>query len=103
MNSSDQEEITLAPTLFAEGDTTTGHNLKWRIMACLGGRLPEFLGIHVTVFGNTAALRGQVPSLHEKRLFLQCCRHVPGVMRVVDDMCVAEQALLYHDPEEELL
>jgi osmotically-inducible protein OsmY len=103
MKSSDQAEIGLAPTQFADGDTTKGHDLKWRIMACLGGRIPEFHGIHVTVFGSTAALRGQVPSLHEKRLFLQCCRHVPGVMRVVDDMSVAEPTLLYHDPDEELL
>jgi len=99
MKSSDQAEI--AP--FAQGDTSQGHDLKWRIMACLQGRIPELQGIHITVFGNTAALRGEVRSLHEKRLFLECCRHVPGVMRVVDDLIVADEKQVYLDPEEEVL
>ena len=80
-----------APTHFAESDTSQGRDLQWRISACLQARIPDIQGIHIAVFGNTVALRGEVRSLCEKRLCLECCRHVPGVMRLVDDLTVAIQ------------
>ena len=88
MKSSEYAEIVPARTQFAVGDTADGHHLKWRITACFGYRILGLQGIHITVFGNTVALRGKVRSLHEKRLCLECCRHVPGVMRVVDDLAL---------------
>ena len=78
-----------APTHFAERDPTDGRDLQWRIAACLTHRIPDLQGIHITVFGNTAALRGEVGSIREKQRCLECCRRVPGVMRVVDDLTVA--------------
>lgn len=108
MKTSDYPELVpalnqFAPNQFATGDVAEGHDLRWRIMACLRCRIPELQGIHVTVFGNTAALRGEVRSLHEKRLFLECCRHVPGVIRVVDDLTVADETPVYLDAEEGVL
>jgi hypothetical protein len=103
MKSSDFPETMPAPTHFADGDVAEGHDLRWRIMACLRGRIPDLQGIHITVFGNTAVLRGKVRTVQEKWLCLKCCPHVPGVIRVVDDLTVAEQAVIYFDPEEELL
>lgn len=65
-------------------------DLKWRIQACLRQRIPDLQGIHVTVVGNTAVLRGQVRSQCDKRFCIECCRHVPGVMRVLDELLVDE-------------
>jgi hypothetical protein len=56
MNSSDRPEIVPAPTHFAEGDTSQGRDLKWRIMACLKIRIPDLKDIRITVVGNTAVL-----------------------------------------------
>jgi hypothetical protein len=67
-----------------------GRDLKWRIQACLRQRIPDLQGIHVTVVGNTAAIRGHLRSQCDKRFCLECCRHVPGVMRVVDELLVDE-------------
>jgi hypothetical protein len=102
MKSSDHSEVVPAPIQFAAGDVAEGHDLKWRIMACLRSCIPGIQSIHVTVFGNTAALRGEVRTLQEKRLGINCCRHVPGVMRVVDDLTVAEQTPVFLDPKEDL-
>jgi len=102
MKSSDQPDHVPAPIQFAEGDTSQGRDLKWRIMACLKTRIPDLKGIHITVVGNTAVLRGHVRTSQEKWLCLKCCRHVPGVMRVVDDLIAADQALVYFNPDEEL-
>ena len=90
MKSSAHPETLPTPTQFAVGNTAQGHDLKWRIEACMRDRLPGLQGIHITVFGNTVALRGKVCSLQEKWQCIECCRHVPGVIRVVDDLKIAE-------------
>jgi osmotically-inducible protein OsmY len=88
MKSANNSEIP-AGIHFAKPDTSDRHDLEWRITACLRDRLPGLRGdIHVTVIGSTAAIRGTVRSLEDRRLCLECCRHVPGVMRVVDDLIV---------------
>jgi len=91
MESESKPEITPAPAHFAQGDTSRGQDLKWRITACLRDRLPNLQGIRLTVIGNTVAIRGPVASVQEKRLCIECCRHVPGVVRVVDELLVAEE------------
>lgn len=102
MKSSDRPELVAAPAQYAEGDPSQGRDLKWRIRACLVSRIPDLTGVHVTVAGSTAVLRGKVRTSQEKRLCVRCCRHVPGVMRVVDDLTAAEPALIYFDPDTEL-
>lgn len=99
MNSSDLP----ASTHYAEADTAERYDLKRRILACLRGRIPSLPGLHITVVGNTAVLRGNVRTLQEKSLCLECCRHVPGVVMVVDDLTVAELTSVYFDPENGLL
>ena len=37
---------------------------------------------------GTATLSGTVRSFHERQLCFVCCRHVPGVHRVVDELKV---------------
>jgi len=78
-----------APARFADRETLRGQDLQWRIAACLRERIPDFPGIHIAACGSTALLRGDVRTSAEKQLCLDCCRHVPGVMRVVDELTVA--------------
>ena len=91
MKISGDPELIRFPDQYAVGDASEGHDLKWRILACFRCRIPEVTGIHVAVFGSTAVLRGKVRSSHDKRLCLECCRHVPGVMKVVDDLTTNKQ------------
>jgi len=91
MESSSNSDIVPAPNQFAEGNTGEGHDLQRRIMACLKNHFPALRGVHVTVIGSTAALRGEVSSKNDKRLCLEYCRHVPGVIRIVDDLIVVEK------------
>ena len=91
MKPSDNPDIAPAPTTYAISDTAEGELLKQRIIACLRDRLPNLQGIHVAVFGITVVLRGKVPSKNDKRLCVECCRHVPGVMRFVNELIVADE------------
>ena len=91
MKSSDNPELVPAPDNFAKSDTADGDQLKQRIRASLKDRFSNLQGVHVTVFGTTVALRGKVPSKDDKRLILEYCRTVPGVMRVVNDLIVADE------------
>jgi osmotically-inducible protein OsmY len=101
MDSSDDPDLAGAPTRFAEGDAAEGDDLKRRISACFGERFPSLKSIQVAVFGKTAALRGEVRSLQEKFECLECCRTIPGITRVVDDLIAVERDPFHFDPEEE--
>ena len=101
MEPADQPEIVPAPAHFAAGDAVFGDELNRRIMACLRGRIPDLKGIHVAVFGNTAVIRGEVRTLEEKAMCLECCRHVPGVAKIVNDLTVADTSPIHFDPEED--
>src|SRR5689334_393469 len=100
MDPAEQPDIVPAPTHFAKGDATSGTDLNRRLLACLRERLPDLTGIHVAVFGSTATLRGEVRTTEEKALCIACCRHVPGVVKIVDDLTVADNSPMHFDPEE---
>jgi osmotically-inducible protein OsmY len=100
MEPADQPEIVPAPAHFAAGDAGLGHDLNRRIMASLRERIPDLKGIHVAVFGNTAVLRGEVRTLDEKQACVECCRRVPHVTKIVNDLTVADQSPIHFDPEE---
>ncbi len=101
MEPADQPAIIPAPTHFAAGDAAFGHDVARRIAACLRERMAELKGIHVAAFGNTAVLRGEVRTAEEKRLCVECCRHVPGVMKIVNDLTVVDHAPIKFDPSDE--
>jgi osmotically-inducible protein OsmY len=84
-------EIVLVPPQFADTDIFNESDLKRRVSACLKTRLPRLEGIEVTVMGNTVILRGALLSAEEKRHCYECCRHVPGVMRVMEEIVVLER------------
>lgn len=77
----------------AAGRLFSRHGIELRIVACLRDRIPDLQGVHVTAIGSTAVLRGELPSSHDKWICLECCRHVPGVIRVVDELIVVEEVL----------
>ncbi len=91
MTSNESAATFTAPARIASGNLANGQ-LKWRIRASLKHRIPDLADIHVTVVGNTVALRGKVRSCREKRCCIECCRHVPGVARVLDDLAVVSAA-----------
>lgn len=51
-------------------------------------------GLEAIVSGSTVTVRGEVPSQHERWRCLECCRHVPGVRNVVDELIVLEENLV---------
>jgi osmotically-inducible protein OsmY len=51
-----------------------------------------FRRIAVSVSEGTVRLRGRVRSFYEKQLCLNCCQHVAGVIRVIDEIDVEERA-----------
>lgn len=101
MEPANDPNITPTASQFAKPDTADSHDLKERIMACLRDRIPDLQRIHVTAFGSTVVIRGQLRSPNEKRLSLECCRHVPGVIRVIDELIVADDSPVGHDSEED--
>lgn len=103
MESSDQSEFMPAPTQFAAGDTSAADGLKSRIMACLRDRIPNPQDVHIAVFGGTAVLRGTFTVAQEKLLCLECCRRVPGVMRVIDELVVVDDKPVHFDPDSDEL
>jgi hypothetical protein len=95
-----RKDLETTATSTAWPDFDERDELKWRIRACLRARIPDLQGIKVSVSGNTAAIRGRLRSPHEKRLCLECCRHIPGVMRVIDELIVLDESPLYWNPGE---
>jgi hypothetical protein len=57
-------------------------NLLWQ----RGG--PWLAEVDVRFDRGIATLSGTVRSFHERQLCFVCCRHVPGVHRVVDELKV---------------
>ena len=86
-------EIGLVPPQFADTDIFKETDLRRRVVACLKTRLPGLEGIEVTVMGNTVIIRGELLSAEEKWRCGECCRHVPGVMRVMDKLVVSTRPL----------
>jgi osmotically-inducible protein OsmY len=93
------EDSKPGPTQFAARDSSEATNLRSRIVTSLQERIPNSQGVRVTVFGSTAVLRGTLSLAHDKRLCLECCRHVPGVIRVIDELVVIDDGPVHFDPE----
>jgi osmotically-inducible protein OsmY len=69
--------------------------------ADLEGRIRIFLAqknvsalqrIAVSASEGTVRVRGRVHSFYEKQLCLNCCQHVAGVIRVIDEIEVENKA-----------
>ena len=62
------EDSKPAPTQFAVSDTSEANDLKSRIVAWLTSRISNLRGVHVTVFGGSAVLRGALASVDDRIL-----------------------------------
>ena len=80
--------MTRPPTTDDRADLTT-EEVKRRILNLLwqrGG--PWLANVDVDFDGATATLVGTVRTFYERQLCFVCCRHVPGVRRVIDQLKV---------------
>jgi hypothetical protein len=77
-NRCDQSEDTTA--------TQADLELQRRIVNYLGQRLPNVNTISVEIHSGTVILRGTVPSQSIQWRCLDCCRHVAGVLNVIDQL-----------------
>ena len=78
--------------LDAEIETADG-DLERRTRIFLAGQSVSALRrIVVSASGGAVKLRGRVHSFYEKQLCLNCCQHVAGVIRVIDEIKVEEKA-----------
>ena len=67
------------------------HDLERRVQVYLNGRhVAGLRQIAVRARGGTVTLQGQVDSFYHKQLCLSCCRHVAGVITLVDEVEVVE-------------
>lgn len=63
-------------------------DLKRRVLLFLQQKgVSSLPRVSIEVESGQVTLQGTVGSFHERQLFL-CCRHVAGVLRVVDDLQV---------------
>lgn len=95
------EDSRPGPTQFAAGDTSEANILRSKIVTSLRDCIPDSQAICVTVFGGTIVLRGRLSSAQDKRLCLECCRQVPGVIRVIDELVVTDEGPVHFDPEHD--
>lgn len=67
-------------------------DLARKIVAFLAARrLLDEVAIHVKADRGAIAIRGQVRSERERSICIECCRHVAGVVRVEDQLQVANE------------
>ena len=63
--------------------------IKRRITSLLFQRgVSSLRRLRIEVDGGTVTLRGGVASFYERQLCLSCCRRVPGVFKLVDEIDV---------------
>ena len=64
-------------------------DLKTRLVNFLHSRhVPERELVHLHVRSGTVVVRGLLRSAHAKWLCIECCRHVAGVIKLVDEIIV---------------
>jgi osmotically-inducible protein OsmY len=79
-------------TKLADDMNPTETELRNRVLRFLQmKRVPGLERVSADVEGGTVRLHGQVSSFQERALFLECCRHVSGVLKVHDELSVDEE------------
>ena len=101
MESSNLPGATPAVAHFASQDVGNRIDLQMRVMACLRQIAPGIhTAVHVTAIGSTVAIRGELPTEQVKHLCLERCHHVPGVIRLVDELTVGAESSTCNDADE---
>jgi hypothetical protein len=69
----------------ARANVQLGNDLERRILNVLRARcVPGLVGLELSADGGQVVLKGILPSPRAQWLCVECCRHVPGVIAVVD-------------------
>jgi len=72
------------------GSQLGSHDLERRVVSFLAQKHRSSLrAVSVEVNGGTVVLRGELPSFYDKQLCLSVCQRVAGVVRLVDQLDVA--------------
>jgi len=104
MESFSSPNVTPFASHFASRDVGNRIDLTRRVVDCLREAVPQIQGaLHVTAIGSTVTIRGELPTERAKQLCLDCCRRVPGVLRLVDELIVDARLPAGNDADEWLL
>jgi osmotically-inducible protein OsmY len=72
-----------------EGESIRGDTVAERVRLFLGGRhFPALCRLRVSEEEGTVTLEGEVSSYYERQVAVECTRHVPGVLGIVDQITV---------------
>ncbi len=70
-------------------ETIYDTDLERRLASFLHARnVPERESVHIEVYCGTVVVHGPMHSDHAKWLCIECCRHVAGVINLVDEIVV---------------
>lgn len=73
--------------------TVSDLELEERVRIFLNQRnVPSLRHVSVSAENGTVRLRGRVRTYYEKQLCVSCCKHVAGVMKIVDETRVERKA-----------
>jgi hypothetical protein len=73
----------------ADLDTPADSDLKRRVINFLQVKqIPGALALRIDVQHGTVTIRGSLPSPEARRLCLECCLHVAGVIHLKDEATV---------------
>jgi osmotically-inducible protein OsmY len=61
--------------------------LEHRLVNFLNERhVPDSSSLRIESHGGTVVVHGRLHSKHDKWLCMECCRHVAGVIKLIDDV-----------------
>ena len=67
--------------------TREDQDLEHRLVNFMYGRhVPERESVQLDVHAGTVVVSGRLRSRHSKWLCIECCRHVAGVIKLVDEL-----------------
>ncbi len=87
-------EAAISNSQFEDPQHTQERVLQKRVAACLESRHPELAGVDVTTIGRTVIFQGDSLTAEEKHRLYECCRHIPGVSRVMEKTVVFAQSVV---------
>lgn len=73
-------------------DCESAYTLSERVRASLGQHhLPVLRRLRVEVVGDCVMLAGHVGAFYQKQLAIECCKRIPGVRQIVDQIEVDQE------------
>lgn len=70
-------------------DATNNEELKRKVFAFLRDLDPSSARrVTVEAADGVVALRGRVQAFYTRQIFVECCRRIPGIIAVIDELRV---------------